>query len=148
MLKHSKQRDSIKDFLKGRTDHPTAETVYTHIRESIPNISLATVYRNLTLLTNLGEIRRLHTGDGPDHFDGNVEFHDHFICRGCGKVIDLMSEEKPGSVRSMDGSVFGGMVESRQAFFYGLCPDCLKKSPEDRDAAGFAEDIRMAKVRN
>lgn len=125
MLKHSRQRDSIKDFLMGRTDHPTAETVYSHIRETIPNISLATVYRNLTLLADLGEIRKLHTGDGPDHFDGNVTPHDHFVCRSCGQVLDLL-QERSMPVRSMDGSPFGGKVESKQTFFYGLCPDCAK----------------------
>ena len=60
-LKYSRQRESIKEFLQGRTDHPTADTVYTNIREIYPNISLGTVYRNLALLASLGEIQPVQT---------------------------------------------------------------------------------------
>ena len=56
MLKYSKQRESIKNFLVTRYDHPTAETVYLNIRKEFPNISLGTVYRNLNLLAEIGEI--------------------------------------------------------------------------------------------
>ena len=73
MLKRSKQRESIKKFLISRYDHPTAETVYMNIKEEFPNISLGTVYRNLSLLADIGEIQKLSTGIGPDRFDGNPE---------------------------------------------------------------------------
>ena len=54
-LKYSKQRASIKDYLMHTTSHPTADTVYLHIKEEFPNISLGTVYRNLNLLADIGE---------------------------------------------------------------------------------------------
>ena len=78
MLKRSKQRESIKKFLISRYDHPTAETVYMNIKEEFPNISLGTVYRNLSLLADIGEIQKLSTGIGPDRFDGNPKPHYHF----------------------------------------------------------------------
>ena len=68
-LKYSRQRESIKACLMSRKDHPTADALYTSIREQFPNISLGTVYRNLNLLVELGEIRKLSCGDGTDHFD-------------------------------------------------------------------------------
>ena len=71
MLKYSKQREAIKNFLVTRYDHPTAETVYLNIRKEFPNISLGTVYRNLNLLAEIGEILKLSPGIGPDRFDGN-----------------------------------------------------------------------------
>ena len=89
MLKYSKQRESIKNFLVTRYDHPTAETVYLNIRKEFPNISLGTVYRNLNLLAEIGEIQKLSPGIGPDRFDGNPAPHYHFICRHCGCVMDL-----------------------------------------------------------
>ena len=89
MLKYSKQRESIKNFLVTRYDHPTAETVYLNIRREFPNISLGTVYRNLNLLAEIGEIQKLSPGIGPDRFDGNPAPHYHFICRHCGCVMDL-----------------------------------------------------------
>lgn len=87
-LKHSRQRESIKNFLTSRYDHPTADTIYTNVRQEFPNISLGTVYRNLALLTDLGEIIKITT-DGPDRFDGHVEPHSHFICRKCHAVLDI-----------------------------------------------------------
>ena len=58
-LKYSRQRESIKEYLRHTTEHPTADTVYGNIRKLYPNISLGTVYRNLSLLVDLGEIRKL-----------------------------------------------------------------------------------------
>ena len=58
-LKYSRQRESIKEFLMTRTDHPTADMVYENMKFIYPNISLGTVYRNLSLLSDLGEIKNL-----------------------------------------------------------------------------------------
>ena len=73
-LKYSRQRESIKACLMARHDHPTADAIYASIREEFPNISLGTVYRNLNLLVELGEIRKLRCGDGADHFDQPAGF--------------------------------------------------------------------------
>ena len=72
-LKYSRQRESIKEFLRSRTDHPTADTVYENLRQIYPNISLGTVYRNLSLL---GKV-----------FDVDASFYG--ICKEC-----LKKEEK------------------------------------------------------
>ena len=69
MLKYSRQRESIKNFLVTRYDHPTAETVYMEIRKEFPNISLGTVYRNLSLLSEIGEIQKISSENGPDQLD-------------------------------------------------------------------------------
>ena len=71
-LKYSRQRESIKENLMHRRDHPTADMIYTDIRKIYPNISLGTVYRNLALLSDLGEIRKLTVDGGADRFDGNI----------------------------------------------------------------------------
>ena len=78
-LKYSRQREVIKDFLCTRKDHPTADVVYMNVRQQFPNISLGTVYRNLTLLSDMGEIIRLRVGDGVDHFDADTSPHNHFV---------------------------------------------------------------------
>ena len=74
-LKYSRQRESIKTCLMERKDHPTADAVYMTIREEYPNISLGTVYRNLNLLVELGEVIKLTCGDGADHFDADTSPH-------------------------------------------------------------------------
>ena len=69
-LKHSRQREAILDYLHSTKSHPTAEAVYWKVREEFPKISLGTVYRNLNLLANQGQVLRLQCGDGVEHFDG------------------------------------------------------------------------------
>ena len=71
-LKYSRQRESIKDYLMHTNAHPTADMVYLHVKEQFPNISLGTVYRNLNLLSDMGEIIKISTPDGADRFDGRT----------------------------------------------------------------------------
>lgn len=123
MLKYSKQRESIKNFLVTRYDHPTAETVYMNIRKEFPNISLGTVYRNLNLLAEIGEIQKLSPGIGPDRFDGNPAPHYHFICRHCGCVMDL-TVSGLDHINILAGQDFDGEIEGHITYFYGSCPSC------------------------
>lgn len=126
-LKHSKQRDSIMEFLATRNDHPTADTVYMNVREIFPNISLGTVYRNLTLLADIGEIARIRVGDGVDHFDADTSPHNHFICRDCGSVMDLKMESID-SITEIAARNFDGLIEGHVTYFHGICGNCRKKN--------------------
>ena len=128
-LKHSRQRDSIMNCLMNRHDHPTADAIYTSIRREFPNISLGTVYRNLNLLADRGEIRRLSCGSGPERFDADTHLHYHFVCGVCGAVYDLPMETDPLiDARAQD--CCGGRIDSHTTYFYGTCGDCLKKEEE------------------
>lgn len=126
MLKHSKQRDAILTFLASRYDHPTAETVYLGIKEEFPNISLGTVYRNLNLLSDIGEIRKLSSGSGPDRFDANTSPHYHFLCKTCGSVSDLALDELD-HIDILAGQNFDGKIEGHMTYFYGICPRCMNR---------------------
>lgn len=126
-LKHSKQRDSIMEFLRERKDHPTADTVYMNVRKTFPNISLGTVYRNLTLLADIGEIARIRVGDGVDHFDADTSPHYHFICNECGSVIDLDMEDMV-FINETANKNFDGLIEGHITYFYGKCGNCSTKS--------------------
>lgn len=126
MLKYSRQRESIKNFLSTRYDHPTAETVYLAIRQEYPSISLGTVYRNLSLLSDIGEIQKIANGTGPDRFDGNPAPHYHFFCTECQSVLDLQMESID-HINTIAAASFDGTVEGHITHFYGLCPDCKNK---------------------
>lgn len=123
---HSKQRDCILEFLSTRKDHPTADVVYMNVRKQLPNISLGTVYRNLTLLSENGEILRLRVGDGTDHFDADVSPHYHFICKKCRSVLDLPSMNLD-PINQMAAEHFDGEIEGHCTYFYGLCGHCTIK---------------------
>lgn len=125
-LKYSRQREAIKEFLCTRTDHPTADTVYENIREQYPNISLGTVYRNLSLLVSLGEIIKISSEQGPDRFDANTMPHPHFVCRGCHSVIDLDMKD-PVDLEKNAAIHFNGLIEGHTISFYGLCENCHTK---------------------
>lgn len=125
-LKYSRQREVIKEFLLTRKDHPTADVVYMNVRQQYPNISLGTVYRNLTLLSDIGEILRLRVGDGVDHFDADTSAHNHFICSDCGGVLDL-EMDAINDITNIAGENFSGRVDGHVTYFYGLCPKCHKE---------------------
>lgn len=122
-LKYSRQRESIKEFLASRKDHPTADIVYEGIREVCPSISLGTVYRNLALLESLGEITKITTGGGADHYDGNTSPHHHFICKNCGSVIDLKMENID-YIQETASKDFDGIINGYVTHFFGLCSSC------------------------
>ncbi len=124
-LKYSKQRELIKDFLMTRKDHPTADVVYMNVKQSFPNISLGTVYRNLTLLCDLGEIQKIQVGDGVDHFDPDTSNHYHFKCNDCGCVSDLELENMDDIITRANAQ-FGGRIQSYTTYFNGLCDTCYK----------------------
>jgi Fur family peroxide stress response transcriptional regulator len=125
--KYSRQRESIKDYLAHTKEHPTADTIYMKVRETYPNISLGTVYRNLNLLVEQGEVIKISCGDGSDHFDGTTRPHYHFICSTCKKVMDLPTLSLD-HIDTLAGANFAGKIEGHSAFFYGACPECMAKT--------------------
>ena len=124
--KYSRQREAIILNLQERRDHPSADMIYEDIRPDYPTLSLGTVYRNLSLLTGLGEITRLPAINGADRYDARTDVHDHFICRVCGSVIDL-PESGHQSLLEETQQGFDGKIESCAIRFYGTCCDCMKK---------------------
>lgn len=128
VIKRSRQREAILSCLKERYDHPTADEIYQSVIKQIPNISLGTVYRNLTFLSEQGQISKLSTGFGADHFDGITEPHFHFICNECGAVSDIdvpISEDT--YLKDMDKK-FDGEITGFQLMFYGRCRNCIRKN--------------------
>lgn len=126
MIKRSRQREAIQQCLIGRFDHPTAEMVYMSIKDEFPNISLGTVYRNLSLLADLGAIQKITVSGGPDRFDGNPKLHYHFGCRSCGCVMDLDLPQQD-QLNQLALAHFDGIIEMHTIQFFGLCPDCARK---------------------
>lgn len=128
-LKYSRQRESIKNYLLETTSHPTADMVYMHVKQEFPNISLGTVYRNLKLLTDLGEAIKITAPDGGDRFDGHVQPHNHFYCIDCGRILDLnMDMDAINHINELAAKDFDGIIESSTTLFYGKCNDCTQKS--------------------
>ena len=125
--KKSKQRDAIIKFLMTRKDHPTADMVYMNIKEEFPKISLGTVYRNLALLSERGEILKLSYEGGADHYDACTDPHYHFVCQECGSVIDLDMAPIDEKLNEIASENFPGEITQNVVYFKGICKNCLKK---------------------
>ncbi len=121
-MRYSRQRELVTEIIKGRCDHPTADMIYNSAREIEPNISLGTVYRNLKLLSDEKEIITLETEDKRVHYDGDTSRHSHFICNGCGKIIDLFNPSEP----PIEIKASGLKVLGEKCVYYGLCAECAK----------------------
>lgn len=124
----TKQRKLILEILRGTRTHPTADWIYQQARKVIPDISLGTVYRNLRLLREAGEIMELDFGSTFSRFDGNPLNHYHFVCRKCGRIYDLdlpLQDRLEEEVRRA-----GYTVEHHRLEFYGRCPQCTREAEE------------------
>ena len=122
--RHSKKRDAILSVIQGTTRHPSAEWIYEKIRDVYPDISLGTVYRNLSLFRDDGLVRVVTVINGTERYDANVLPHPHFACRQCGAVIDITVDFSMAASQ-LEGN--GYNVENCDITYHGLCPECSKK---------------------
>ncbi|MDL2210953.1 transcriptional repressor [Desulfovibrio sp. OttesenSCG-928-O18] len=122
LTRNTKQRTVILKKLREVTSHPTADEVYAMTRESLPRISLGTVYRNLELLTRQGDILCLENSGAQKRFDGNPMPHHHVRCSECGKIGDVHA---PVQTPGIDGlQVKGFTLTGVSVLFEGVCDSC------------------------
>lgn len=124
-LKNSRQRNAILACVLSHHDHPTADTIYQEVRADFPNISLGTVYRNLTLLTSLGKIMKISCEDHADRFDGCTIPHAHFVCTKCGALQDIPFSPSVDPMTEI-GEDFDGTIADYTITFRGCCASCAK----------------------
>lgn len=146
-LRMTRQRRVILEELKKFTHHPSADEIYDVVRRRIPRISLGTVYRNLEVLSELGEITKLEFGGTLKRFDWDTEDHYHIRCNLCDRVDNVpmphLGDLENRMSRDTEYRIIGHRLE-----FYGLCPECaknivspgLKKLLTDRSAKNEQND--------
>lgn len=124
-LKMTVQRRVILGEIKKVKTHPSADELYLAVRRRLPDISMATVYRNLETLAEHGLIRRMWEVGAPRRYDGELADHYHIVCERCGRVDDV-------SLRAVDGFLDEVRrtsdydVQGYRLGFFGLCPNCRK----------------------
>ena len=127
MKRNTIQRQLVLEIVHKLQCHATADEVYQAIAEDHPNISRATVYRNLNLLSEAGEIRKMEIPGGADRFDHRCHDHCHVRCEKCGRVFDVDIDFITGlEKRIKDHHVFA--FTGYDILFRGICPDCQKSS--------------------
>ena len=126
-MAYSKQRELILTAVLENRIHPTADAVYALLKPSHPELSLATVYRNLNQLAKSGLLARVHVPNGADHFDGTLEPHYHMICKKCGTMVDIPKEYVPAFDNEVEVKT-GCRISGHSILFYGTCRDCKQGS--------------------
>lgn len=124
--RNSKQRTVIMEELCKLTSHPTAIQLYDIVRKRLPKISLGTVYRNLELMVQNGQVMKLEIGGGESRYDGNSHGHHHVKCQKCGKVNDVhdIPWVKIGEQIQVES---GYKINGYKMQFFGICPDCQRE---------------------
>lgn len=122
----SAKREAIYDVIASTDTHPTAEWVYEQLKPKLPDLSLGTVYRNLSVFKEMGLAKSIGVINGQERFDANMTQHSHFICQKCFRIIDI-----PGGNNFIDKNMYalverecGVKIETHGINFYGLCDKC------------------------
>ena len=124
--RNSKQRQMILDAVTARCDHPTADQIYLDVRAKDEKISRGTVYRNLGILSENGEITNVKV-PAADRYDLRLDRHYHLFCTNCGKVFDAplcYQAEYDAKVEQETGF----QIQRHRLIFEGLCSECQKKN--------------------
>ncbi|MFT4572342.1 MAG: Fur family peroxide stress response transcriptional regulator [Hyphomicrobiaceae bacterium] len=125
-LEPTAQRRVIYRRLADSLDHPSAETVWTRVREELPRVSLATVYRSLRSFAEKGLVEELAIGGSVVRWDANDDEHHHLICENCAAVVDYYGADLDldGIVDRVGSRVGGFAVRSARVSVFGTCPEC------------------------
>jgi Fur family ferric uptake transcriptional regulator len=132
-LRMTRQRRVILEELRKENTHPTADLLYETVRKRLPKISLGTVYRNLEILTALGEIQTIEISGSQKRYDGIPQKHYHIRCVHCGRMDDAPI----APLSSLENELYGATVYTimgHRLEFMGLCPEC-SRSDEARRVA-------------
>lgn len=120
------QRLAILRILADEKGHPSVEKIYDAVVKDFPTTSLATVYKTITLLKEIGEVLELEFSHGSNRYDGNKPFpHPHVICTSCKSIVDPDLESLVAMTAEVSEQT-GFNVVNHRLDFYGLCPECQK----------------------
>lgn len=126
-MRYSRQRNLILETIQKNAVHPTAEQVYFMVKEQEPAISLGTVYRNLNLLSETGQLKKITVRAGSDRFDGRTDQHSHMSCIGCGKVFDYDDIAELEIETAIERST-GFHTTHLEVIIEGYCEECAAKN--------------------
>ena len=122
---NSIKRSAILEALRATKEHPSAEMLYASLKPSIPDLSLGTVYRNLSMFCSDGSAVTVATVGGKERFDARTAAHSHFVCRGCSRVIDVEVGDDASESFGRISERYGFSPESVSLVYTGLCDSCI-----------------------
>ena len=130
-IRQSKQRNRLLELLRSTGSHPTADWLYAQLKKEFPNLSFGTVYRNLALLIEQGEVKKIHCGSTFDRFEANTKPHYHLVCESCGKISDLELPAVYDDLNEQAKQLTTFTVSHHKIEFYGFCQKCSRKDAKN-----------------
>ena len=127
MNNYSRQREAILEVIKENLIHPTADEIYEFVTKKEPQISKSTVYRNISILVELGKIKKIKTTIGPDRYDYTYKEHSHMICEKCGKVFDFYYDFDNENILKEMMKQEDIRFDINSIAVYGICENCKSK---------------------
>ena len=119
----TKQRKLILDVIMSSSEHMSAEEIYMKAKKRFPSIAIGTVYRNLSLMAEAGEIRRIIIPNTPDRFDKSLHPHEHIICDCCNEIKDISVNDLKSYLEEKTGVRISGYNLSLRY----ICDKCKEK---------------------
>ncbi|MBR7107006.1 MAG: transcriptional repressor [Lentisphaeria bacterium] len=129
-MKRSVQREAILDVLRSVKSHPTAEELHAMLSETMPRLSLATVYRNLEQFSHAGLVQKIDCGGELRRFDGNVAMHPHQRCPECGRVCDVENSRLTELQGEMEKLLPALRCRTLRIELCGVCNNCSSAQNE------------------
>lgn len=121
------QRMAILRVLASNADHPSIDEIHHIVKQDFPMTSLATVYKTIATLKELGEVTELSFGNGANRYDGcNTHLHPHIICVKCNHISDINIAHLDDLSKTVANETGYQIIRQRLDFF-GICPECQKK---------------------
>ena len=125
------QRLALLRLLSRSEAHPSASDLHEQIQDQFPTTSIATVYKTLNILNEMGEMLELGFSNDDNRYDGRRPYpHPHIVCLRCHKIIDLDVDLVQGLEQEVEGRS-GYRITGHRLDFYGICPDCQKREEDD-----------------
>lgn len=120
-VRYSKKREAIFNALQETKIHPTAEWLFQKLKPEYPDLSLGTIYRNLSFFQEQGMVKSVGVVKGQERYDADTTTHSHFICEKCGSVTDLMDISLTKSIAQQVEKNYGFSVSRHELNIYGDC---------------------------
>jgi Fur family peroxide stress response transcriptional regulator len=118
------QRLAILKVLAESKGHPSVDSIYEQVKKSFPTTSLATIYKNVAVLRDLGQLLELGFSDDCNRYDGNKPYdHPHVVCTVCKKILDPDMSSLADMTEELTRET-GFTITHHRLDFFGICPDC------------------------
>ncbi len=127
-FKVTPQRLAIYNILVKTKEHPNAEMIFNQLQPHYPTMSLATVYKTVEILQEIGLVQILNVGEDSFRYDAITDDHAHIRCTQCNRIEDLCEMKADGLVEEA-ARASSYEITGQQFYFFGVCPLCQGKKP-------------------